>query len=133
MVENIKTKQLVQKYVLDQVLKLKILELIETEERHERWIAEKARRHEISLDSDQKAILKIEYELSSRRNITQNEDEIEKVRKAFCKLSKQDKELLRLIYFEGNSERQVAQFYHVYHNAIHKRKKRILKKMKKVF
>jgi transketolase N-terminal domain/subunit len=42
-------------------------------------------------------------------------------------------EILTALYFDEMSEREYAKQNSVYHNAIHKKKKRILEKLKKQF
>ena len=56
----------------------------------------------------------------------------EKMIKALSKLNKSERELIELIYFEGMSERKAAEKLGVYHNAVHKQKLKILKKLKKL-
>ncbi|MBR3918362.1 MAG: sigma-70 family RNA polymerase sigma factor [Clostridia bacterium] len=56
---------------------------------------------------------------------------IKKLRLCLSKLNKRDLDLLRLIYYLNYSERQIAKMYDVSQNSIHKRKKRILQKLKK--
>ncbi len=46
-------------------------------------------------------------------------------------LTPKEKELIQALYFQGLSERDYAEFEGVSQNAIHKRKKRILAKLKK--
>lgn len=46
-------------------------------------------------------------------------------------LNSKEKELIQALYFQGLSERNYAEFKGVSQNAIHKRKKRILAKLKK--
>lgn len=56
---------------------------------------------------------------------------IKKLRLCLSKLNKRDLNLLRLIYYLNYSERQIAKMYGVSQNSIHKRKQRILQKLKK--
>jgi len=44
-------------------------------------------------------------------------------------LTKEERELIIALFYEGMSEREYAEIKGVYHNAIHKRKMRILKKL----
>lgn len=57
---------------------------------------------------------------------------IEKLRAVLPLLTKDEKDLIQAIYFEEMSERDYAQYTGVYRNAIHKKKIRILAKLKKL-
>lgn len=46
-------------------------------------------------------------------------------------LSDLDKQLLQALFFDGLTEREYAELTGVYRNAVHKRKVRILEKLKK--
>lgn len=56
--------------------------------------------------------------------------EREELHKALKKLSKEEQEFIKALFFDGYSERDCAKKMGVYHNAIHKKKARILKKLK---
>lgn len=56
--------------------------------------------------------------------------EREELHKAIKKLSKEEQEFIKALFFDGYSERDYAKKMGVYHNAIHKKKARILKKLK---
>ncbi|MBR6647186.1 MAG: sigma-70 family RNA polymerase sigma factor [Clostridia bacterium] len=58
---------------------------------------------------------------------------IDKLPEAFSVLSDNEKKLIEQIYFEHFSERELAEVYGVSNIAIHKRKKRILQKLKNFF
>ncbi len=51
--------------------------------------------------------------------------------KAISLLSDDERELVDRLFFQGQTEREAAAEMGIYHNAIHKRKNRILKKLKK--
>ncbi len=55
---------------------------------------------------------------------------IENLKAAFSQLTEDEKELIRALYYEGLTERQYAEMKGIYHSAVHKKKKRILKKMR---
>lgn len=55
----------------------------------------------------------------------------EKLHKALQMLREEERELIVKIYFEEKTEREIADAEGVYRNAIHKRKQRILEKLKK--
>ena len=87
-----------------------------------------------------------EYDLKRARNIvdpkTGEDDgvedqilqklEFERLHKAILTLSKEEQWLIHELYFENQTEREVAKQMGVYHNAVHKQKKRILEKLKKI-
>ena len=58
---------------------------------------------------------------------------IEKLPEVISKLNEEEKNLIREIYFNEMSERELEQIYGISNVAIHKRKKRILKKLQKFF
>lgn len=53
------------------------------------------------------------------------------LQKAIASLSHEDQRLIEALFFKGMSERDYANQLGVYHNAVHKRKIRILSKIKK--
>ena len=56
--------------------------------------------------------------------------EKEELHKALKRLTKEEREFIKALFFDGYSERDYAKKTGVYHNAIHKKKLRILKKLK---
>lgn len=58
--------------------------------------------------------------------------ETEQIHEALSFLSDDEWELIRQLYFLERTEREVAEVMGVFHNAIHKRKLRILGKLKKI-
>lgn len=58
--------------------------------------------------------------------------EAERLYKALSLLSDDERELIRQLYFLELTEREVAEAMGVFHNAVHKRKLRILGKLKKI-
>ena len=56
----------------------------------------------------------------------------EMLHKALSLLSDEEEELIRLLFFEDRTEREVAELMGIYHNAVHKQKKRILHKLKNI-
>ena len=52
--------------------------------------------------------------------------------KAIDMLEDDDRLLIRMLYFEDQTERQCAEVFGVYRNAIHIRKKRILEKLREI-
>ena len=53
------------------------------------------------------------------------------LRKAILSLNRSDQELVEALFFKGMSEREYAEQTGVFRNAIHKRKQRILRHLKK--
>ena len=60
-----------------------------------------------------------------------NKMTVAELRKAFLLLSPDERELIMAIYIQNLTEREYAKQKGVYHNAVHKRKLRILEKLKK--
>ena len=60
-----------------------------------------------------------------------NQMTVEQLRKAFLLLSPDERELITAIYIQNLTEREFAKKKGVYHNAVHKRKLRVLEKLKK--
>ncbi|MCD8196487.1 MAG: sigma-70 family RNA polymerase sigma factor [Lachnospiraceae bacterium] len=54
------------------------------------------------------------------------------VHRALKLLSADEEYLIRQLYFEERTERELAEELGIYHNAVHKQKKRILRKLKKI-
>jgi len=57
---------------------------------------------------------------------------INKLRDSLKELTKEEYELIFALYYEGQTEREYALKMGVYHNAVHKRKMRILKKLERI-
>ena len=57
----------------------------------------------------------------------------EQLHKALSLLPDDERELIDRLFFQGQTEREAAECMGIYRNAIHKRKNRILKKLKKFF
>ena len=58
--------------------------------------------------------------------------ECEQLHKFLLELSKEEQWLIQELYFEERTERDLAEELKIYHNAVHKRKNRILKKLKNI-
>lgn len=58
---------------------------------------------------------------------------LETLEKALHSLTAEERELIREIFYLEKTEREVSAAYHLTQTAIHKRKKRILEKLKKFF
>lgn len=57
----------------------------------------------------------------------------EQLHKALSLLPDDERELIDRLFFQGQTEREAAEYMGIYRNAVHKRKNRILKKLKKFF
>lgn len=57
--------------------------------------------------------------------------EVDKLHTALAMLTPEEQALIQALFFEEKTERQYAEELGVYRNAIHVRKTRILKKLKK--
>ncbi|MDR1591855.1 MAG: sigma-70 family RNA polymerase sigma factor [Prevotellaceae bacterium] len=81
-------------------------------------------------------------ELDNFRELVSDEDNPEEkviakftgqaLRNAYEQLNNDEQKLIAALFFEGKTERQYAGELGVYHNAVHKRKLRILKKLKNI-
>lgn len=60
-------------------------------------------------------------------------DPSRELHRAIATLCKADRLLIKALFFDGLSERQYAEQLQVCHNAVHKRKMRILRDLKKFF
>ena len=60
-----------------------------------------------------------------------NKMTVAELRKAFLLLSPDERELITAIYIHNLTEREFAKKKSIYHNAVHKRKLRVLEKLKK--
>ena len=71
-----------------------------------------------------------EYE--SVEDIVFRKISVDKLHTALSQLPKQDYDLIQALYFEERTEREYAEQLGVYRSAVHKRKTRILEKLKKL-
>lgn len=58
--------------------------------------------------------------------------QLEQLYKALSLLSEDEQYLIRQLFFEERTERDLAEELKIYHNAVHKRKNRTLKKLKNI-
>lgn len=58
--------------------------------------------------------------------------EFERLHKALSLLTEDERYLIKQLLFEERTERELAEELSIYHNAVHKRKNRILKKLKNI-
>lgn len=56
---------------------------------------------------------------------------VDKLHMAICQLTEKEQDLIYALYFDGTTEREYAERLGVYRNAVHKKKMRILEKLKK--
>lgn len=57
---------------------------------------------------------------------------VDKLKSCLSLLTQDEMELICALFYEGMTERQYADRKGVYHNAVHKKKQRILRKIKKI-
>lgn len=76
---------------------------------------------DILVDSDSDISKEVEHHLM-----------LEKLLNVFQRLTSDEQALVKAIYFDGLSEREYAAQLGVYPNAVHKRKVRVLEKLKKL-
>ena len=58
--------------------------------------------------------------------------QIQQLHRALSLLSEDEQLLIRQIFFEERTERELADEMGIYHNAVHKKKERILRRLKKI-
>lgn len=107
------------------------------EKRRERYIAEQAKEvGAFSYDALTTDEFNGEEILVDVNNSPEEEAErhlmIEMMLGLFQKLTTEEQTLIKAIYFDGMSEREYAAKLGIYHNAVHKRKLKILEKLKKL-
>jgi RNA polymerase sigma factor (sigma-70 family) len=67
----------------------------------------------------------------SVENIVLHKLEVDKLHTALAMLTPEEQDLIQALFFEEKTERQYAEELGVYRNAVHVRKNRVLKKLKK--
>lgn len=106
----------VEQTVVDQK-KRKVTIIPSREDSYERLLEQSAQFQEDAICVEEQAL----------RNI-----QSEQLHKALSLLSDDECILIEQLYFEGRTEREIADERGIYHNAIHKQKRRILHKLKKI-
>lgn len=106
------------------------------DKRRQKYIDERSKAHgDFSYNSFDTDELLGEDILADRRTDVEmqviNQMTVEQLRKAFLLLSPDERELITAIYIQNLTEREFAKKKGVYHNAVHKRKLRVLEKLKK--
>ncbi|MBS5149670.1 MAG: sigma-70 family RNA polymerase sigma factor [Butyricicoccus pullicaecorum] len=76
--------------------------------------------------------VQFEGENQTEESVIQNM-QLEQLYKALSLLSEDEQYLIRQLFFEERTERDLAEELKIYHNAVHKRKNRTLKKTQKYF
>lgn len=110
-------------------------------ERNERYQEEQKKEKVISLeaiaeDDMRLELLEIEFVESAEETIIADEIEQEKelmfyrLHKAIATLDIDEQRLIRLIFFKKKTERDVAEYFHISQPAVHKRKLKVLQKLK---
>ena len=72
------------------------------------------------------------YDEESVENTVLHKLEVDKLHTALAMLTPEEQALIQALFFEEKTERQYAEELGVYRNAIHVRKTKILKKLKKL-
>ena len=75
--------------------------------------------------------VQFEGENQTEESVIQNM-QLEQLYKALSLLSEDEQYLIRQLFFEERTERDLAEELKIYHNAVHKRKNRTLKKLKNI-
>ena len=83
--------------------------------------------YERLLEQDVQVVGENQTEESVIRNM-----QLEQLYTALSLLSEDEQYLIRQLFFEERTERDLAEELKIYHNAVHKRKNRILKKLKNI-
>lgn len=112
----------------------------ESEKRRRRYLSAVMEELDISITSldvvmdAENEIVNGEYALSSLsidiEELLIEKIEKEELHKAIQKLTKEERAFIKALFFDGYTERDYAKKKGVYHNAVHKKKLRILKKIK---
>lgn len=66
------------------------------------------------------------------KNRSSGNMQFEELYKVLSLLSEDEQYLIKQLFFEERTERGLAEELKIYHNAVHKRKNRILKKLKNI-
>ena len=75
--------------------------------------------------------VQFEGETQTEESVIRNM-QLEQLYTALSLLSEDEQYLIRQLFFEERTERDLAEELKIYHNAVHKRKNRILKKLKNI-
>ena len=87
--------------------------------------------HEDSYERLLEQEVQFEGENQTEESVIRNM-QLEQLYKALSLLSEDEQYLIRQLFFEERTERDLAEELKIYHNAVHKRKNRILKKLKNI-
>lgn len=103
---------------------------------HETYLDKLSQKHDISFEECEEKGIQVDYLLSYTQESIEDKlikaEMLAKLTEAIEKLSKQERLLIYELFFKGKSERQLARQLGVYQYAVHKRKLRILEKLKKL-
>lgn len=108
----------------------------------ENYLDKLSQKYNMSFDECEEKGIQVDYLLTSEQSIEDKLIEAEdklikaemlaKLMEAMEKLSGQELSMINELFFKGKSERQLARQLGVYQYAVHKRKVRILEKLKKL-
>lgn len=102
----------------------------------ERYLDKLAEKRHISIEACNESGIQVEYIISQTEESIEDsfikQEMLDKLELCLKMLPEQDRFLIYELFYNDKSERQLAQQLGVYQFAIHKRKLRILEKLKKV-
>lgn len=102
----------------------------------ETYLDKLSQKHDISFEECEEKGIQVDYLLSHSQESIEDKlikaEMLAKLTEAIEKLSEQERLLIYELFFRGKSERQLARQLGVYQYAVHKRKLRILEKLKKL-
>ena len=99
---------------------------------HKKYVTKRDKKKGVILVPEMPGFFKLKTAVNLSDGIDQREIQecIKKVFEVLALLDKKDQEIIRAIYFEGLSEHKLAKRLGISQPAVHKKKVRILKKMK---
>lgn len=101
---------------------------------HEKYVAKRDRNKGVVLVPEIPDFLKLtsDIDLSDEIDNKENRKYIKKVLEALALIDKKDQAIIRAIYFEGLTERKLAERMGISQPVLHRKKVRILKKLKSI-
>lgn len=106
------------------------------EREHEKYINKKALKVELSLERMKEEGVNVEKKIhscnASVEELYLKSEQLRELNKCIAKLTNDERKLIKAIFYDDLSEKQLAAWLDVSQQAINKRKKRILMKMKKM-
>lgn len=101
---------------------------------HEKYVAKRDKNKGVVLVPEIPDFLKLtsDIDLSDEIDNKENRKYIKKVLEALALIDKKDQAIIRAIYFEGRTERKLAERMGISQPVLHRKKVRILKKLKSI-